>query len=98
MMKKARTTSLPIQSLSDELLVQKLTKVASLSFNDLFLAKMISTKSAKMTRLFEHINIRKFEDFNLLSLWSNNEDVSKFLKRCTNCGNSNIITVACMLG
>ncbi|RXH75715.1 hypothetical protein DVH24_039414 [Malus domestica] len=38
----------------------------------------------KDDHIFEHINIREIEGFNLLN-------VSKFLKRCTNCGNSNAL-------
>ncbi|CAN6723626.1 unnamed protein product [Malus baccata var. baccata] len=82
-MKKAKTTSMPTQSLLDELLVQKLMKVVSQSLKYLFIAKMVCKKFNQIIhdhRIFEHINIREFEGFNPLTSWSNNEDVSKFLK------------------
>ncbi|KAB2626760.1 F-box protein [Pyrus ussuriensis x Pyrus communis] len=65
-MKKARITSSPIQSLPDELLVQKLTKMVCNEFNQI----------GQDDHIFEHINIREFED------------VSNFLKRYMDCGNS----------
>ncbi|KAB2617311.1 F-box protein [Pyrus ussuriensis x Pyrus communis] len=76
-MKKAKTTSMPIQSLPDELL-QKLMKVAS---RYLFLAKMVCKKFNQIVEddhIFEHVNIREFEGFNPLTSWTNKED----------CGNS----------
>ncbi|KAB2622386.1 F-box protein [Pyrus ussuriensis x Pyrus communis] len=93
-MKQAKTTSTPTQSLLHELLVQKLTKVVSRSLKYLFLAKMVCKKFNQISqdnRIFEHINIREFEGFNPFTSWSNNEDVSTFLKRCMECGNSNAL-------
>ncbi|RXH75765.1 hypothetical protein DVH24_039464 [Malus domestica] len=87
-MKKAKTTSTPIQSLPNELLLQKLIKVAS---RYLFSAEMVCKKFNQIVQddhLFEHVNIREFEGFNPLTSWTNKEDVSKFLKWCRECGNS----------
>ncbi|KAM1030871.1 hypothetical protein ACFX2C_034725 [Malus domestica] len=64
-------------------------KIASWPFKGLFSTKMVCKKFNQFgqdDRIFERINIREFESFNLLSSWIRYKDVSNFLKRCTNCG------------
>ncbi|TQD72338.1 hypothetical protein C1H46_042125 [Malus baccata] len=78
----------------DELLLEILTKVTSCSFHSPYSAKMVCKKFnqlAQHDRIFEHINIRRFERVNPLTSWSIDEEIYKFLERCREWNNLNAL-------